>query len=133
MHVIDVPIDYSDNERVLNRELDWLLEQGADYFFVWGGDGMAQRCIDSLAGSGATVAIVYDGAYERVAEQIGARSALALCGVGLAIAGVAALAAKRQLASLAVERDGVTLRGDLRGTGAEHSELGARVLDSQRP
>ena len=68
-----------------------------------------------------------------VAEQIGARSALALCGVGLAIAGVAALAAKRQLVSLAVGRDGVTLRGDLRGTGAEHSELGARVLDSQRP
>jgi len=68
-----------------------------------------------------------------VAEQIGARSALALCGVGLAIAGVAALAAKRQLLSLAVGRDGVTLRGDLRGTGAEHSELGAPVPDSQRP
>ena len=39
------------------------------------------------------------------AEQIGARSALALCGVGLAIAGVAALVVVRpQLATLAVGR-----------------------------
>ena len=68
-----------------------------------------------------------------LAEQIGARHALALCGVGLAIAGAVALAARPQLATLAVGRDGVTLRGDLRGTGAEHSELGAPVLDSQRP
>jgi MFS family permease len=67
------------------------------------------------------------------AEQIGARSALALCGVGLAIAGVAALFVRPQLATLAVGRDGVTLSGDLRGSGAEHSELGAPVLDSQRP
>jgi MFS family permease len=67
------------------------------------------------------------------AEQIGARSALALCGIGLAIAGAAALVVRPQLATLAVGRDGVTLRGDLRGTGAEHSELGAPVLDSQRP
>ena len=68
-----------------------------------------------------------------VAEQIGARSALALCGAGLAVAGIAALVARPQLASLAVGRDGVTLTGDLRGTGVEHSELGAPVLDSQRP
>jgi predicted MFS family arabinose efflux permease len=71
-----------------------------------------------------------------LAEQIGARHALALCGVGLAIAGAFALAVRPQLATLAVGRDGVTLRGDLRGTGAElseHSELGAPVLDSQRP
>ncbi len=67
------------------------------------------------------------------AEQIGARSALALCGVGLAIAGAVALFLRPQLATLAVGRDGVTLRGDLRGTGAEHSELGVPVLDSQRP
>ena len=26
-----------------------LLGQGADHFVVWGGDGMAQRCIDTLA------------------------------------------------------------------------------------
>jgi MFS family permease len=68
-----------------------------------------------------------------VAEQIGARSALALCGAGLAIAGAVALFVRPQIATLAVGRDGVTLSGDLRGSGAEHSELGAPVLDSQRP
>ncbi len=68
-----------------------------------------------------------------VAEQIGARSALALCGVGLAVAGTAVLFLRPQIATLAVGRDGVTLSGDLRGSGAEHSALGAPVLDSQRP
>jgi MFS family permease len=67
------------------------------------------------------------------AEVIGARPALALCGVGLAIAGVAALLGRPQLPTLAVGRDGVTLHGDLRGSGAEHSALGAPVLDGQRP
>ena len=33
-----------------------VLRKGADHFFVWGGDGMAQRCIDTLAGTGATIA-----------------------------------------------------------------------------
>ena len=39
------------------KQVRRLLEQGADHFFVWGGDGMAQRCIDTLAGTGTTVAI----------------------------------------------------------------------------
>src|SRR5918995_4507313 len=36
-------------------------EKGADLIFVWGGDGMVQRCVDALAGTGATVAIVPAG------------------------------------------------------------------------
>ena len=32
--------------------------EGAELFFVWGGDGMAQRCVDALAGTEATIAIV---------------------------------------------------------------------------
>ena len=28
------------------------LEKGAELIFVWGGDGMVQRCVDTLAGSG---------------------------------------------------------------------------------
>ena len=30
------------------------LHEGAELLFVWGGDGMVQRCIDSLAGLCAT-------------------------------------------------------------------------------
>ena len=33
------------------------LKQGADLIFVWGGDGMVQRCVDVVAGSKATMAI----------------------------------------------------------------------------
>ena len=43
------------------KQVRRLLRAGADHFFVWGGDGMAQRCIDTLAGTGATVAIVPTG------------------------------------------------------------------------
>ena len=35
------------------------LDEGADLLFVWGGDGMVQRCADVLAGSEATMAIVW--------------------------------------------------------------------------
>jgi predicted MFS family arabinose efflux permease len=68
-----------------------------------------------------------------VAEQIGARPALTLCGIGLAVAGAMALFVRPQIATLAVGRDGVTLSGDLHGSGAEHSALGSPVQDSQRP
>jgi YegS/Rv2252/BmrU family lipid kinase len=37
------------------------LDEGAELVFVWGGDGMVQRAIDTLAGSGVTLAIVPAG------------------------------------------------------------------------
>ena len=40
-------------------------------FFVWGGDGMAQRCIDTLAGTGTTVAIVPAGTANLLASNLG--------------------------------------------------------------
>ena len=43
------------------KQVQRLLEAGAEHFFVWGGDGMAQRCIDSLAGTGRTISIVPAG------------------------------------------------------------------------
>ena len=48
-----------------------LMEQGAEHFFVWGGDGMAQRCIDTLAGSGRTMAIVPAGTANLLASNLG--------------------------------------------------------------
>ena len=48
-----------------------LLRAGADHFFVWGGDGMAQRCIDALAGTGATIAIVPAGTANLLATNLG--------------------------------------------------------------
>jgi diacylglycerol kinase family enzyme len=37
------------------------VERGADVLFVWGGDGMVQHCVDAVAGSDVTVAIVPAG------------------------------------------------------------------------
>ena len=53
------------------KQVRRLLEQGADHFFVWGGDGMAQRCIDTLAGTGTTVAIVPAGTANLLASNLG--------------------------------------------------------------
>jgi diacylglycerol kinase (ATP) len=37
------------------------VKAGADLLFVWGGDGMVQRCVDAVAGTDVTVAIVPAG------------------------------------------------------------------------
>ncbi|WP_433206899.1 diacylglycerol/lipid kinase family protein [Dactylosporangium sp. CS-047395] len=37
------------------------VESGADLLFVWGGDGMVQRCVDAVAGTGVTIAIIPAG------------------------------------------------------------------------
>lgn len=46
-------------------------EQGADLIFVWGGDGTVQRCIDALAGTGATLAILPAGTANLLAGNLG--------------------------------------------------------------
>ncbi|HKV66932.1 MAG TPA: diacylglycerol kinase family protein [Gaiellales bacterium] len=53
------------------KQLRKLLERGADHVFVWGGDGMAQRCIDTLAGTDATLAIVPAGTSNLLASNLG--------------------------------------------------------------
>jgi len=47
------------------------LSDGADLVFVWGGDGMVQRCVDVLAGSGVTMAIVPAGTANLFASNLG--------------------------------------------------------------
>jgi diacylglycerol kinase (ATP) len=53
------------------KQVRRLLEQGAEHFIVWGGDGMAQRCIDTLAGTGMTMAIVPAGTANLLASNLG--------------------------------------------------------------
>lgn len=48
-----------------------MLKQGADLVFVWGGDGTVQRCIDVLAGSDATMAILPAGTANLFATNLG--------------------------------------------------------------
>jgi YegS/Rv2252/BmrU family lipid kinase len=47
------------------------LDQGADLVFAWGGDGMVQRCVDVLAGSSATLAIIPAGTANLFASNLG--------------------------------------------------------------
>ena len=47
------------------------LEEGADLVFAWGGDGLVQRCVDVLAGSNATLAIVPTGTANLLATNLG--------------------------------------------------------------
>ena len=46
------------------------LAEGADLLFVWGGDGMVQRCIDALSDSRATIAIVPAGTANLFASNL---------------------------------------------------------------
>lgn len=46
-------------------------ESGADLIFVWGGDGTVQRCVDALAGTGATLAILPAGTANLLAHNLG--------------------------------------------------------------
>ena len=47
------------------------LKKGADLVFAWGGDGLVQRCIDTMAGSGAVLAIVPAGTANLLASNLG--------------------------------------------------------------
>jgi diacylglycerol kinase (ATP) len=48
-----------------------VLDHGVDLVFVWGGDGMVQRCVDVLAGSEASLAIVPAGTANLFASNLG--------------------------------------------------------------
>ncbi|MGC9665037.1 diacylglycerol/lipid kinase family protein [Planosporangium sp. 12N6] len=47
------------------------LKEGAELVFVWGGDGMVQRCMDALAGSDVAVAILPAGTANMLAGNLG--------------------------------------------------------------
>jgi YegS/Rv2252/BmrU family lipid kinase len=57
--------------RLAPKQLSMALEKGADLVFVWGGDGMVQRCVDVVAGSEATIAIVPAGTANLFASNLG--------------------------------------------------------------
>ncbi len=47
------------------------LDDGAEVVFAWGGDGMVQRCVGVLAGSGARLAIIPAGTANLFASNLG--------------------------------------------------------------
>ena len=57
--------------RLAPEQVKSALKQGADLIFVWGGDGMVQRCVDVVAGSDASMAIVPAGTANLFASNLG--------------------------------------------------------------
>ena len=53
------------------RQIEKALDARADLIFVWGGDGMVQRAIDTVAGLRATLAILPAGTANLLASNIG--------------------------------------------------------------
>ena len=47
------------------------LDEGADLVFAWGGDGTVQRCLDVMAGTDATLAVVPAGTANLFASNLG--------------------------------------------------------------
>jgi diacylglycerol kinase (ATP) len=52
-------------------EVKRALKHGADLIFAWGGDGMVQRCVDVLASTEATLAVIPAGTANLFATNLG--------------------------------------------------------------
>ena len=57
--------------RFAPKQVKRALDDGAELLFVWGGDGMVQRCIDVLAGSEVALAVVPAGTANLFATNLG--------------------------------------------------------------
>lgn len=53
------------------RRVERAIDEGAQLLFVWGGDGMVQRCLDALDGADVAVAVVPAGTANLFASNLG--------------------------------------------------------------
>ena len=56
--------------RMAPKRVKKALDAGAELLFVWGGDGMVQRCVDALAGSDVALAIIPAGTANLFASNL---------------------------------------------------------------
>jgi diacylglycerol kinase (ATP) len=56
--------------RFATKRVEAALEDGAELVFAWGGDGIVQRCIDVLAGTGVPLAILPAGTANLFASNL---------------------------------------------------------------
>jgi diacylglycerol kinase (ATP) len=69
---IEDPLWYEvPKSRKAPKEARKALKKGADLIFVWGGDGMVQRCADALAGSDVGMAFLPAGTANLLATNLG--------------------------------------------------------------
>lgn len=60
-----------DKSRKAPKAVKRCLEAGADLILVWGGDGMVQRVVDTVAGSGVTLGVLPAGTANLLAHNLG--------------------------------------------------------------
>jgi diacylglycerol kinase (ATP) len=69
---VDAPIWYEvPKSKRAPRRVRQALDDGAELVFVWGGDGMVQRCADVMAGSGVPLAVIPAGTANLLAGNLG--------------------------------------------------------------
>jgi diacylglycerol kinase (ATP) len=70
-HGIDRPLWFEvPKSKKAPKRVRQALEEGAELIFAWGGDGTVQRCIDVLAGTKATLAVVPAGTANLFASNL---------------------------------------------------------------
>jgi diacylglycerol kinase (ATP) len=68
---IEAPIWFEvPKSKLAPKQMRKALELGAELVFVWGGDGMVQRCVDAMAGSDAALAVVPAGTANLFASNL---------------------------------------------------------------
>ena len=69
---VDAPLWYEvPKSKKAPKKVKQAVADGADLLFVWGGDGMVQRCIDAVATTSTTIAIVPAGTANLLAKNLG--------------------------------------------------------------
>ena len=69
---VDAPVWYEvSKSKQAPKKVEKAVADGADLLFVWGGDGMLQRCIDAVATTSTTIAIVPAGTANLLARNLG--------------------------------------------------------------
>jgi len=69
---VDAPVWYEvSKSKQAPKKAEKAVADGADLLFVWGGDGMLQRCIDAVATTSTTIAIVPAGTANLLARNLG--------------------------------------------------------------
>ena len=69
---VDAPVWYEvSKSKQAPKKVKEAIADGTDLLFVWGGDGMLQRCIDALATTATTIAVVPAGTANLLARNLG--------------------------------------------------------------
>ncbi len=71
-HGIDKPLWFEvPKSKKAPKRVRQALDEGAELVFAWGGDGTVQRCLDVMAGTEATLAVVPAGTANLFASNLG--------------------------------------------------------------